>query len=373
MKPWTHIQLRVRELLQRDLLTAGFYAHRARRQGLIRSLRTAVQAQIPYALPLPRFPSVLGVEPTNHCNLLCTMCPSPAQRSPRGYMAQGLYDDILRQGSAGGARRIRFIGLGEPLLHPDLPRMVRAAHDAGIYTEVTTNATLLTRDLGVALLDAGLDEIAFSLDSADEAEFERIRRGARFREVMDNVETFLSLCAAAGERAPVTVARMVVLGDAGVEPFVRRWQGKVDSLQFNVVRVYAGTRLAVNLRRSARDLPLAAALHRRTRCRQIWSYLNINWDGRVSLCNQTGVIVGDTNTTPIAEIWRGGALQKVRALHQRYEGMRVSLCRGCPVMMPSAPSDQRRIEEAQVTVRPEWRDEFIDGGSSSGPDRHGGP
>jgi len=355
-------------MFHRDLLSARFYVKRAQKNGLSRELGSFVQTKIPYSFPLPRLPYVLGLEPTTRCNLRCIMCPSPALKAPRGFMAMDLYQKILRQAKDGGAHRFRFVGLGEPLLHPELPAMVHLAKRAGIYTEITTNATLLTRELSLALLEAGLDEIGFSLDTTDPAAFERVRVGGSYHEVVANVEGFLALSASGKYESPITVARMVVMDGSDVEAFKRRWADKVDTLSFNVMRVYAGTALA-RKKTAPQGGPTPPPARSQTRCRIIMGYMPICWDGRVSLCNQSSVIIGDANTTPLEALWKGHILEKVRRLHAQYQGHLVDVCRSCPVINPRAVGGDEHQEEAQVITRPHWRDDLPTPGEANAPPR----
>ncbi|AUX45194.1 uncharacterized protein SOCE26_066750 [Sorangium cellulosum] len=360
MNRFVRLQVGVRKLLFRDLLSVRFYARRIQKQHLARALTSLVYSKAPYTFPRPRLPYVVAVEPTTYCNLQCIMCPSPGFKSPRGYMSMDVFDKVLREAVAGGMHRIRFIGLGEPLMHPQLPEMIRKAKRGGLYTEVSTNATLLTRELGAALLDAGLDEIGFSLDSADEAEYERIRKGAKFREVIANVDGFLELCAADRRRAPITVARMVVMDRSKIDEFSRRWSGKVDSLQFNPVRLYADTGVARKVKRTLAAAPQPMQLKRKVRCRLILQQLQVAWDGSVGLCSQSSVLVGDVKTASLQDIWNGVVLQKVRSLHEAYEGHRLDVCKVCPVMEPVIARDNTPLGEGQVTTRAYFRDDQID-------------
>ncbi len=52
---------------------------------------------------------------------------------------------------------IFFGGMGEPLFHPRIIDMVRAASALGRRTELISNGSLLTEERSAALLDAGLD------------------------------------------------------------------------------------------------------------------------------------------------------------------------------------------------------------------------
>lgn len=343
------LQLEARKLLRRDLLSPRFYARRMAKQSWGRAVGSFLQTKFPYAFPLPAVPYVIVLELTTFCNLRCGMCPSPTLKSPRGTMSMAVYEKVLREAVTGGAHRFRFVGLGEPLLHPRLPQMIEMAKRAGLYTEVSTNATLLTPMLGQALLDAGLDEIGFSLDSADEAEYERIREGGCYREVVRNVETFLEMCKQRPD-PPVTTARKVVMNGESVDAFSKQWSGKVDSLQFNVMRVYAGTKLAKE--QPSREVPRTPLkpVKSRARCRQIMNHMIINWDGSVNLCNQSSRLIGNVQTAQLQELWRGKAIAQVRALHQDFNGNRLDICRICPVMAPATVEGDLG-EEAQVSLR----------------------
>lgn len=85
-----------------------------------------------------------------------------------------------------GPGTIAFMGLGEPLLHPRFPDMVRAAKERGLRTEVTTNALLLDDTMAAALLEAGLDQLVVSIDGASAEAFGRVR-GVSLSRVVENV------------------------------------------------------------------------------------------------------------------------------------------------------------------------------------------
>jgi cyclic pyranopterin phosphate synthase len=76
-----------------------------------------------------------------------------------------LTPEALRAALAEGApERLLFEG-GEPLLHPGLPELIRAARESGVGSiGVVTNGVRLSRPGALdALVSAGLDEVAFSI------------------------------------------------------------------------------------------------------------------------------------------------------------------------------------------------------------------
>ena len=84
-------------------------------------------------------------------------------------------------------------GWGEPLLHKRLVDMVKVAKEAGCYVGFTTNGTLLTYEISKKLVDLNLDLIEISLDGATPQTYEEIRKGAKFKNVIDNISTLISL------------------------------------------------------------------------------------------------------------------------------------------------------------------------------------
>ena len=59
-------------------------------------------------------------------------------------------------------RYVALHGWGEPLLNPELFKMIRYAESKGVHTNLTTNGTLIEENIG-NILDSGLREIAFGI------------------------------------------------------------------------------------------------------------------------------------------------------------------------------------------------------------------
>ena len=135
----------------------------------------ALRAYVSYALS--RFGSVrfahkplfVSVEPAAVCQLRCPACPvglrnneKPIANSQK-LMSCEVWECVLREVSS-YAHTIQFYFQGEPLLNKDLPRMIREAHDAGLYTIVSTNAQAMTKERAEELVSSGLDRIIISMD-----------------------------------------------------------------------------------------------------------------------------------------------------------------------------------------------------------------
>lgn len=73
-----------------------------------------------------------------------------------------------------GTKTVSFSG-GEPTLRRDLAELVSYAKKCGFYVGVGTSGTLMTRDLAKRLVDANVDLIQFSIDSAHPKVHDQLR------------------------------------------------------------------------------------------------------------------------------------------------------------------------------------------------------
>lgn len=126
------------------------------------------------ALPL-RTPYVIHIDPSDTCNFHCKFCPSGnlelmKKTKGRGYGTMSLdeYKNIIDslEEFSDPIRVIRLYKEGEPLVNKHLPEMVRYAKSSPkvLKVDTTTNASLLTHEKSLALIDAGLDRLNISVE-----------------------------------------------------------------------------------------------------------------------------------------------------------------------------------------------------------------
>lgn len=97
------------------------------------------------------------------CNLRCEMCNH--WREPRqGLLPMQRFEEILGELAALGCRKVHLSG-GEPLLRSQVPELVAHADQLGLRVTLTTNGTLVDKDLARGLIQAGLRGVNISIDS----------------------------------------------------------------------------------------------------------------------------------------------------------------------------------------------------------------
>jgi MoaA/NifB/PqqE/SkfB family radical SAM enzyme len=102
------------------------------------------------------------LEITNICNLSCTFCHKTA-RPPRS-LTEAEFDALTDRLS--GIRHLYFHLMGEPTLHPLLPRFIEIAKAKGFLPMLTTNGSLLAKK-GEDLLKNLPHKISISLHAPE--------------------------------------------------------------------------------------------------------------------------------------------------------------------------------------------------------------
>lgn len=115
----------------------------------------------------------VAVEITQKCNLDCTLCYlSEHSQSVSDIPIEEVFkrlDDVLHH--YGPGTHVQITG-GDPTLrkHTELVEIIRYANQLGLYTALFTNGIGATRKLLKRLVDAGLRDVAFHVDSTQRRE-----------------------------------------------------------------------------------------------------------------------------------------------------------------------------------------------------------
>ncbi|ADG94592.1 Radical SAM domain protein [Arcobacter nitrofigilis DSM 7299] len=131
-------------------------------------------------------PLVLEIEPTNYCNLKCKMCHVRFMSVEQVEMI-----DIKSLESVAASTNntvIQFGAVFEPSIHKQFAQLIRMFSKNGNKILITTNATMLNDDLIKTLEESNnIYSIDFSVDSAVEDTYEKIRVGGKFKKVSNNI------------------------------------------------------------------------------------------------------------------------------------------------------------------------------------------
>jgi MoaA/NifB/PqqE/SkfB family radical SAM enzyme len=177
-------------------------------------------------------PAVCDVSVTNVCNATCDFCSYAYNKQlikDKRWIDRADFARALPILFRRGIRYVSFQG-GEPLLHPEIERLVADAYTAGMRPVLITNGWLLPQKIR-GLIAAGLGTLLVSIDSHSLTDHER-NRG--LQGVGERVREGLAVARPNGipTLASVTVNRMVQYDRL---PELLRWLG-FDGVTFSYPR-----------------------------------------------------------------------------------------------------------------------------------------
>jgi len=320
----------------------------------------------------PPLPRSLYVETTSRCNSKCQTCILTfGGREPAADLTWSQFRRIVDQFPV--LERVLLHGIGEPLLNPDLARMITHLTARGARVIFNSNAISLSSARALALIDSGLDELRVSFDATTAETYARVRGADAFEKVLGNLDRLHAHKRERGATNPRVSLWFTVIKDnieeiPGLVPLATR----VGASGIHLQRlVYNGLGLATEEQSlHARLGPREADLIRVTRaaaadaqldfdasgatapeisltpshaerpwsaCRRPWTLAYITVHGNVLPCciapwitgHYDGIVLGNLYRQSIEEIWWG----------PRYQGFRRDIqtdappepCVGCGV------------------------------------------
>jgi pyruvate-formate lyase-activating enzyme len=274
----------------------------------------------------------LNLEFCSACNLRCKWCSLDSRLRP-GVMKPELLDRLLVEIRDESRYEVKVLNLhhsGDVLLHPRFPDMLeriareRRERPRFPYVTLLTSATHLTGDKAEALLESGaVDWLRFSVDGGNPAEFERIRVGARWDQVLGNVHAFLDEAERRGKRLRTGVISVFETPEPELtEEFVRLTR-RVTNYMPRLPHNWVGTK---DLGLTRRPEPPPGL------CAFVLFQCVVLYDGKVTLCcndlNAEGV-VGDLAEQSLHEVFRGERRREVVRAMREQRRRDLPLCGTC--------------------------------------------
>jgi radical SAM protein with 4Fe4S-binding SPASM domain len=283
-------------------------------------------------LRVPKVPSNIHIELTNHCNMNCIMCARDSLTRKKGYMDFKLFKKMVDEGCKYDFSNLQLNRYGEPLLHPGVFEMVKYAKEKGCKNVgFITNGQLLDEKKAIEAVEYGLDYIIFSIDSINKERYEKIRgAGAKFETVIENVDRLIDLKKARGLDKPrilINAVAMEMTKDE-IKEMQDYWQNKVDKV--NILPCYTYEDID--------DLSFNKKDKKTHACEFFWKRLIVMWDGSTTVCCvdiNRELNFGDVNKERIADIWNGENLKRLREIHINHEFEKLPVCNQCEFITKS--------------------------------------
>ncbi len=260
---------------------------------------------------LPRFPFLVDIELTNHCNLGCVMCARHVMKRDKGFMSEEIFMKVVDE-CAEHSTPVRFIRYGEPFLHTNILEFCEYAKSRGLLVHITTNGLAVTERHMQSLVGLAVDSVIFSFQGTTKERYECIRNNGVYDKLRDTIERLVHV---RGDRdKPFIHVSTTVLDDsqAEVDRFVEHWVHLVDSVGVGKTKLdlISVDDLEPALGRKIRDLKKNQTLEKVYRpCTEVYQKLSVDWDGQITCCcgdfDQL-LTVGNIGESTLSHVWNHG-------------------------------------------------------------------
>ena len=313
--------------------------------------RTKLETVIPLATPF-----VIFVDPADICNFKCTFCPTgdkdlmKSVGRPLKVMKFDLYTKIIDD-IAEFDQKIKVLRLykdGEPLLNKKLPQMIKYAKDKGVADKIdtTTNASALTNERSLALIEAGLDRINISIYGVNEKQYKEFSKvNIDFKKIVENVKFFYEnrkQCEVLVKINGDTLTKdekqffLDTFGDYCDKIFIEHIMGCWP--EFEIKGVDINDEFGI----------YGQEIKEVSVCPYVFYAFSINSDGSVSTCFldwARKLIIGNANTQSVKSIWFGEGMKEYRKMFLEGGRKEHPVCKDCGQLTHGMPDNIDKYSE----------------------------
>lgn len=312
------------------------------------------------ALPL-RTPYVIHIDPCDTCNFHCKFCPSGnlelmKKTNGRGHgpidfnTYCGIIDSLKEFPDP--VRVIRLYKEGEPLLHPRFAELVSYAKASPKVQRVdtTTNASLLTKDRSLAIIEAGLNRINISVEGINAEQYREFSgHKMRYEEFVDNIAFFY-------DNKKQCEMNIKINGDILTadqeEEFYRTFGNITDGISVERTIDYWPKYKEMKVDYDESVTLLGGASREVQVCPYVFYEMCINSDGSYSLCRfdwNHAMMMAPHVSAPATpkKIWDSIVLWQFQQQFLRKERLQMTIlsCPKCGILKQGVPEDLDRFAE----------------------------
>lgn len=373
---YTYSGARKRQQLRRTFLKALFLLWSVK--GCLKLGRIAHEWLRGVLIPKTKFlggyfflrPRLIGIEPTNRCNLACVMCVRKSwdkQANPLGDMPADLFRNKILP-FINSFQTVNLQCLGEPLLAEPFFMMVKSCKGKGSRVIFTTNGIML-KEYARQLINSAVDAITISIDGVKSL---KKVRGIEIGPVIEGIRGLQDAARSSGKPPPelninfvamrdnledlpdvVDLARTLEIKAITVIQAVIHSKELLEQSIFNhldIARKYFDL-ARDKARESGVRLSLPPLEEMTQPCIEPFTTLYINWNGDVRPCciatiNEKDTLkLGNLKDSSLSELWNGPIMRKLRLSLLRGDDLN-AFCRNCSLRAYSLKTHTRILDNA---------------------------
>jgi len=273
-----------------------------------------------------QFPENVYIEATNNCNLKCIMCPhGHGMLKNKGHMSKETFfhiiDDLLKLPIK---PKIALHITGEPFLNKSIFDFISYCSHHQLFSFLHTNGTLLDQDKTHELIKCGLNEITFSFEGEQPDNYNRIRKGADWNTVVNNIQYLLKM----KDRPHVIIEILKFRTIDTTLSISKDFQNMFPGAAFHSYYAsdWRGTLNDIDFLKEEKDLSDIGL------CKLPLNDMAISWDGEVKVCTidyNTEFSLGSIKDNSIMDIWLGLSRKEflTQIYHKDYQS--INVCKSC--------------------------------------------
>ena len=304
-----------------------------------------------YLKAAPPAPRSVKIEVSPRCNYRCGFCALRTREvQPKWDMDLGLFKRITREMRDAGVEEIGVFYLGESFMNPRLlvDCITYLKREIAMpYVFLTSNASMAFPEAVEECMKAGLDSLKWSVNAADEAQFEKIMGVAPrlFRRALENIQAAWKVRQAGGHKTGLYASSIRYDGEQQQKMerlLARRVAPYVDQhywLPLYSMGAFATRREEeLGYRPTAGNQGRVGALREPLPCWSAFTEGHVTAEGKLSACCFDATAhwtMGDLNRQPFMEAWNSGPFVKLREAHLRKD-VTGTVCEKCVAYQPAA-------------------------------------
>lgn len=309
-------------------------------------LRNLKRLSLEKLLPL-KFPLSIYIETGNQCNFRCRYCP--ISRKDYAEISGGFktmsfsdFENVCRQIKDGGRLKVlRFYFMGEPLLNPRLPEMIKMACRMKLAdrTELTTNGVFLSGEKSKEIIYSGLDYLRISVSSVDKRRHEHVTQTkVPVDQIYNSIKLFREIRDKMKSKKPFIYVKMLdSLNSIENSKFLQMYGDVADEVLIEKPMNwdnYDGYDFLEATYDDGKNLPDTEKLypHNKSVCPFPFYNLMISVNGDVTVCCvdwNKATRVGNVFEDSLKSIWDGDKLRDFRLMHILRKRNLNPSCRNC--------------------------------------------
>lgn len=269
-------------------------------------------------------PLSMYIEPTRTCNFKCFYCMHSTRGEKGGVLEQtgfrlahmdmDLYEKLLGDMMAfpTPVKRVCFSGLGDPLMNPRLPEMIKKLRQAGFAgrIDVISNGALLTHGTSDALIEAGLNRLQISIQGLDREQYlENCGVAVDVDKLMGELDYFHQKAQGTDTSLFIKIIDIMLKSEEERERFFQMFSRLCDTI-FVEHLVVMEQQMGDHGGRTDHTRNLNGELvEKRMVCGVMFYFLQVNIDGETFPCSTPGLpnafSMGCAREHTLQEIWNG--------------------------------------------------------------------